>query len=331
MQFFTRFATRLLGARARILMTLTMVMAFAGSAGAPSLLQRAAGPDLQISAPRQVEVGQPIEIQLTARGVADIAGYELNVLYDPAAAEFDALRQRKNDLKKFGRDVAPLGPVEMSNGVAIGLTSCPVASCVDGKGAKKKGANGTVRLATLVLLAKQPGALEIKLDAPKFVAADGTAVALALSTQTVVVQVGAGGARHPAPAGKWTLRPAATAPAAAPDLTGDRLVSYADTAEVVLGWTLARERGSPCASLDDPSRDVNRDGCVDVSDAQIMAASEGPAASTSALPQAIEPAAGLTLTVNSSSDGSDANLGDGVCAASGGVCTLRAPSITRIT
>src|SRR5258706_911397 len=36
------------------------------------------------------------------------------------------------------------------------------------------------------------------------------------------------------------------------------------------------------------------------------------------------PAADLTFTVNTTADGADANTGDGVCAMSGGLCTLRA-------
>ena len=111
---------------------------------------------LRVNAPKQVDVGEPILLQLTAQNVDDIAGYELNLLYDTAAANFDSLRQRKNDLKQLKRDVEPLDAVELPNGVAIGLYSCPVDDCVAGKGLRQsKGGHGTVKLATVALMASQ--------------------------------------------------------------------------------------------------------------------------------------------------------------------------------
>lgn len=274
-----------------------------------------AAPTLRVDAPKHVEVGQPIAIELTAQNAADIAGYELNLLFDPSAAEFDSLRQRKNDLKKFGRDVEPLGAVEMPNGVALGLYSCPLSDCVHGGAKQPKGGNGTVKLATVVLRATQPGDLEITLDAPKFVAADGRAVSLALTTTTVVVGVGSGAAPHPAPSAKWRLRPGAAALPGAIDLTGDRRLTHADVIEAALAWSAARERGDAC----DPSAaaigDVNGDGCVDVADPQLLAANMTAGASASAA---------LTFTVDSTGDSADASIGNGACATSGGVCTLRA-------
>lgn len=333
MNWLSTFMNRLWSARGPAPVALALALVWIGYASIPAApLGAATGPQLTVSAPAQVDVGQPIVLELTAKGVSDVAGYELNLLFDTSAAQFDGLLQRKNDLKKLGRDIGPLGPVQLPNGIAIGLYSCATNNCVDGKGPKQsRGGSGTVKLATVRLRASQPGDLAIKLDAPKFVNAAGDAVSVALANPTVVVHVGApGGAAHPAPAGAWQLRPSAAAPAAAPDLTGDKRVSNADVVEVALAWTWARESGSPCGAAVDASRDVNHDGCVDVADLQFMAANAAPL-TTAAAPRsgvlAAPQLAGTTWTVNTAIDSNDVNIGDGVCQASvttAGKCTLRA-------
>ncbi|HEU5097962.1 MAG TPA: cohesin domain-containing protein, partial [Roseiflexaceae bacterium] len=262
----------------RAWITFALMLAFLHYSGAAAVSNSAAaGASLTIDAPTQVDVGQAITVTLTAKNVDDLAGYELNLLYDTSAAEFDSLRQRKNDLKKIGRDVGPLGVVEMSNGIALGLYSCPVDNCVDGKGPKQtKGGNGTVKLAAVVLRANQPGDLEIKIDAPKFVNANGDVVSLALSTQSIVVHVASAGSAHGAPAGQWQLPAASPPPTAPPDLTSDQKVTNGDIMEVALAWTRARESGQACGASIDTSRDINHDGCIDVADLQYMAQNAVP-------------------------------------------------------
>lgn len=302
----------------------------------------APGPALEITAPAQVALGAPIELTLTVKGMNDIAGYEGNLLFDTSVAEFHQLLQRQNDLKQLGRDIVPLGAVEMPTGVAIGLSSCPVRDCVAGRGPRQgQGGRGTVKLATVALVAAKPGVLEIKLDGAKFVDAAGAPISVVLPAP-ISVQVGPNGdgPRYAAPASTWQL-PVAPAPNAGSfDLTGDGLVTHADAMEVALAWTVAREKGSPCGSLEDPSRDVTQDGCVDVTDLQLVVANYSlPITSSStglvavldwlsspayAAPQAAPAAQIGTFTVTSTGDSVDANIGNGICATSTGVCTLRA-------
>jgi hypothetical protein len=100
-------------------------------------------PFLRIDVPKQVAVGAPIELTLTVKHAHDIAGYETNLLFDTSAAHFSGLRQRQNDLKKLGRDVGPLAAVEVPYGIAVGLYSCSVDSCVSPEGARQgKGQQG---------------------------------------------------------------------------------------------------------------------------------------------------------------------------------------------
>jgi CSLREA domain-containing protein len=131
------------------------------------------------------------------------------------------------------------------------------------------------------------------------------------------------GQRHTAPdAANWTGGASLAAAESGPfDLTGDGLVTNADVMEVALAWTLAREADDPCDALLDPSRDVNRDGCVDVADLQLVAANYSlgsPSTNTARI------AAATTFTVDSTADDEDATIGDGVCATKAKECTLRA-------
>src|SRR5215216_6126870 len=91
----------------------------------PQSRQQGPAPTLVLDAPTQVELGDRIEIQLIIDHAQDIAGYEAQLLFDPSAAHFSGLHQRDSDLKKFGRDVIPLEATELSEGIAMGLASCP--------------------------------------------------------------------------------------------------------------------------------------------------------------------------------------------------------------
>src|SRR5581483_9063710 len=110
-------------------------------------------PTLQLSAPAQVDVNGSIMITLGVAGAANLAGYEATLLFDTRAAEFAGLSQRDNDLAKLGRGVGSLNVAEQAYGTAIGLYSCPSASCVDGADPRQpNGASGNVRLATIELI-----------------------------------------------------------------------------------------------------------------------------------------------------------------------------------
>ncbi len=318
---------------------------------APTLAAQPAAPTLSFSAPAQAAVGEVIPLTLTLNQATDIAGYETAVLFDPAVAEYAGAQQRANGLAQLGRGVSPLTAVDLTAGATVGLFSCPVADCVSGVGpaAQTLGAPADLPLATIYLVANQPGALEVRLDALKFVDAAGSPVAVAVPQPAVTIQVGEAGAgpTYAAPAGMWALTPAAAdgqgLAASGPfDLTGDNLVDHADAMEVALEWTLLRQSQQACGALPDPTRDVNHDGCVDVADLQLLAANFGavtvePPAEPPILPpmsflplifgaeaatqvQATE----STYTVNSTGDQADKNIGNNVCLTAGGVCTLRA-------
>jgi len=153
----------------------------------------APAPALKIDAPAQVMVGEVIEIQISVTNAVDVAGYEMNLLYDPTVAHLNDLKQRQNDVKKLGRDVQAVGPVQLANGVSFGAFSCPVDTCTQAsKPHNAKGAHGTVKLGVVRLVADSAGTLTIDLSRSRFVDASGNAVSVNLGSGTLTIQVIAG-------------------------------------------------------------------------------------------------------------------------------------------
>jgi CSLREA domain-containing protein len=307
-------------------------------AGALTASQQGAQPSLSIEAPTQVEVGDRIEIQLIIQNARDIAGYEAQLLFDTSVAHYSGLHQRDSDLKKFGRDVIPLVVTESPEGIAMGLASCPYPDCVEMKGTPQpRGANGKVRLGTVLIGTDQEGLLELSFAHLTFVDASGNVIDIQVPTTRVIVQVGPqNGATFTAPGSSWQW--SGSPPTANNvDITGDGKVNYADAIEAAFEWTLSREQGQPCGPGNDLSRDVNGDGCIDVADIQVILANASGTRSQAQpvnpsypnpnepkiMEEAMQAAAALTFIVNSTGDADDSNIGDGVCA-SGSGCTLRA-------
>src|SRR5690348_15973040 len=78
-----------------VLVTLLGMPLAADSHAAPT------GPTLEIDAPSQIEVRQPIVLEVRASHVTELAGYQLTLRYDPAVLDVAGLEQRQNDLRRF--------------------------------------------------------------------------------------------------------------------------------------------------------------------------------------------------------------------------------------
>lgn len=304
-----------------LMFTLLVLIGLGGSIN--SVHAQAATPAetvLEVSAPAKVDVGQQIEIKLTVKHAHNLAGYEMHMLFDNSAAHFNGVHERQNGFKKFGRDILPLVLSDSDNGAAFGFASCPTNNCVTRGGNKqKRGAKGNVYIGSVILEPLKAGTLQIKLDAAKFVKPNGTPLAVRLATDTITIQVRSAGPLLAAPGSSWQLRATAGKPVASMDLTHHKRVDYADAAEVAFGWTTVRQNNAPCSNLPDASLDVNQDGCIDVSDVQMVTTASGLAAAT---PQVATAPMNFVVTV--ATDASDPNPGDGVCAAWSGGCSLRA-------
>lgn len=330
------------GFRALVLrVLLAIAVPLPGYAALPAWQLQAPQAVLRVEAPAHVALGTRIEVQLIVDHAQDLAGYEAQLLFDTSAAHFSGFHQRDSDLKKFGRDVIPLEEGELPDGVTLGLASCPYQNCVDLSGSPQpKGANGRVRLGSVLIGTDRPGQLELRFDHLKFVDSSGNVIPVAVPQSDISVQVGSARSNVsiPAPASTWQWSTTTASTASNFDITGDQAVNFADAAEVALEWKTSREQGQPCGPANDLSRDTNGDGCIDVSDIQLVLAnavgrSQGPKVpAASAVPGTPSTAEGTTapasvtatFAVDSTSDAPDASIGDGICATSAGECTLRA-------
>src|SRR3712207_5790741 len=82
----------------------------------------AAGPSIQVAAPRKVDVGAPIELTLSVRDASDVAGYEAEVRFDPESVEFGGV-VLPDDLRQLGREPG-LVATELAQGAAFAVYSC---------------------------------------------------------------------------------------------------------------------------------------------------------------------------------------------------------------
>jgi len=319
-----------------VALVLVTVMAAVPAAAAG---QRAgvSGPRLVVKAPARVEAGEAIELRLALKGVpGDLAGYETDLRFDTGSAEFAGVQPRKgNGLAALDRGVVPLS-AQHANGVSLGLVTCATSDCVrPRKGRESSGrASGTVRLGRLHVLPTAEGRLELDFSGTLLVDAAGTTVRVP-APSGLTVQVGAGSRVLAAPVEAVAPSPSLDT-VAVPDLTLDGVVSHADVMEGALEWVRLRERGGDCTG--DSPGDVNRDGCVDVADLQLLttdatdvtALAVAPSGSDRVAARAagdggeLTATAGSPLTVNYGRDGPDVNPGDGACKAASGLCTLRA-------
>jgi hypothetical protein len=149
----------------------------------------AATPQVQVQVPRQARVGQPIEVTLALQGANGIGGYETTIGFDVNRIHLQGLEQRPQDLRKLGRDAQPVGPVEVSNGIVVGAYSCPTGDCKAGRGGKNGGGKGKLRLATVTLVADEPGIATITLSDFTVVDASGQSVEVSLPSGPIQIQV----------------------------------------------------------------------------------------------------------------------------------------------
>jgi len=294
------------------------------------------GPRLLVRAPARVAVGEAIELRLALVGVpGGLAGYETDLRFDTGSAEFAGVQSRRgNGLAALGRGVVPLS-AQHADGVSLGLVTCATSDCVrPGGGREASGrAVGRVRLGRLHVLPTAEGLLELDFSNTLLVDSSGRSLRVA-APSGLAVQVGDAGGVLAAPAGAVAPSPSSDG-VVVPDLTLDGVVSHADVMEGALEWVRLRERGGDCTGA---SRgDVNRDGCVDVADLQLLTtdasdvtalgiapSDSGQRSSLAATDDSVTAAAGGPLTVNYGRDGPDVSPGDGVCKAASGLCTLRA-------
>jgi hypothetical protein len=112
------------------------------------------------------------------------------------------------------------------------------------------------------------------------------------------------------------------------DVTHNDYINASDAVSVISAWTEFQQAGGQCAASLSSVYDVDQSQCLDVADAQKVAASIGQISGAKGmqLNQGLIGAttAGATFTVNSDGNEPDDNAGDGQCHTSANTCTLNA-------
>ena len=172
-------------------LTVALSVCVAWAVTRPGTTAAAPSSQLTIDGPSQVSVGQPIQLTVVLKNVSNVAGYQATLQYDTSAAHLNALTQRQNDLKKLGRSVETLGPIESPTGVTFGAYSCPYSSCADTSGKTKvsNGGKGTVKLASFAIVVDKAGPFTIQLSSLVFTDASGASIPVNVSNPTIEVLV----------------------------------------------------------------------------------------------------------------------------------------------
>jgi len=321
-------------------------------------------PVLRIQAPKSVGAGQVILLQLVIEGKSpkDIGGLEAEVLYDHQAAEYAGFSPpMPPENASYGNLVVPESP----GGSVIGYYRCSTPSCLKSRGdivqmALSSAATDSGTIAQIELYPRTSGSLDVKLGHLRIVDPTGQPIAVTVADPSFVVQVAKPVEQptdippeDPVFTSTTTLAAAAWEPkasaasameiAAAADVTADGVTNHADVMEVAIAWQIVWEAGMPCSGRE-AYGDLNRDGCVDISDVQAAAAWASPnkpevpplpynlrmplisgnEAGTQDSTAKVAATGPLTLTVNSTLDEWDKKVGDRICLTASGVCTLRA-------
>lgn len=295
--------------RARLPLATALLTAFALLVAGMPGVSAASTADVAVSVVRSGinQPGHATAVRL--RLPANVAAVDGRVLLKKGAAEVIG--------------VAPLGrgtafrPVTVPGGAAFGAFGLVA---VDGR-----------TVMDIVLVPARPGRLEVRvvIDA----AADKNGQRIQLLGSDRLASMSIAGSSEVLAAPRPSVRPTPTQPSLPTrELFRDGRVDKRDLDIAWAGWEDARLQGAACGAAG-RSADANSDGCIDIVDVQAVQAAKShrsgastidPAAAA-ATPQAVaDPTTDRTLTVNSVSDTPDVAPGNGVCADSLGLCTLRA-------
>ena len=273
-------------------------------------------PRLTLTVPEAAAVGEEVSFTLVAHDGGDLAGFQVKLNYQPGLSFAGAAPAAA--IAGAG-EVFQLGPVrhEAGGAVTLGGATCPATECVTGVGRRANGQVGEwasgrvgdVELATISFIVRAAGEHELEVSDVLLVDFEGRPLAVNGSAGQP------GSAEEPA---KSEL-----------DLTGNNIINETDALAVLDAWFYLQQKGL-CLADTLERFDLNGDGCIDVSDIQLILSRWGEVADSSLpAPSGVESVAAATYVVNSADDRSDNNPNDGLCQTGRQVngepeCTLRA-------
>ncbi|HEX9991671.1 MAG TPA: right-handed parallel beta-helix repeat-containing protein [Acidimicrobiales bacterium] len=279
-----------------------VVLAFlAGSAGpaaAGTAPAGAAAPVLRLVAEPVAEAGRTATVWVVADGARDLAAFELAVTVDGRAAEVAAVSADapgRHDLSVFDLDDRGVLAAWWEGGAST----------------------GTVVLGQARITPTVEGRVQVVAGAAELVDASGHRTEPRAASTWLTV--GAGGRSYPAAAAAAPLRSSRQrGEPRLSDLNGDRRTDAMDLTTLAMRWEDGHVDGTSCTG-EAAASDLDGDGCLTASDLQLVATS-----AEATTPPADPVAALSTFTVTSTADTSDRRFGDGICATTANVCTLRA-------
>jgi hypothetical protein len=147
-----------------------------------------AGTVIILVPPDQAHPGEPIQVKLVASGAQNLAGFQATVRYDTSLRMAGIVAE--GGLTGSGRGIVPLAPIRREGAVLVGAATCPVADCAASDYTLPRaslGVNGNVILATLELVASEPGHYQLAVEDVQLV--DPQANQLGAATSDVTLEV----------------------------------------------------------------------------------------------------------------------------------------------
>lgn len=140
--------------------------------------------------PDEAHPGELIPVKLVARQARNLAGFQAAVHFNSGSLRGAGIVM-EDDLSRTGRQVMPLVPVRGDGVIYLGAATCPVSDCSTSDYAAApratQGVDGDVELATLELVASEPGNYPLSLDRLQLVDPQGNQLGAAALNVTLHV------------------------------------------------------------------------------------------------------------------------------------------------
>ena len=261
--------------------------------------QPGSAPQVHLEMPESATVGDWVTARLVATEAQDVVGFQVEL-------QFDGDKLGLGTAEPLMGDSLTMGYVRQEQGVVLAAAGCPVADCASAdyqQGLRPHtNTSGTVTLGSFTFQVRAGGLITLEVADIILVDAQG---------QTLLT-----GSQYTTPT---IPEPSLTAL----DLSGNNRINDADAYLVISAWR-ELQRTNSCLAPTITAYDVDGNGCLNVADVQTILSAWGQQPTPPPAITASNHTPNATFTVNSSSDQSDTNPGNGVCATSSLTCTLRA-------
>ncbi len=277
-------------------------------------------PSVRVTGPGAAALGAITRLSVTVVGAPTLGAFEGALRYDDRALEIARIVWAPRT--PSGGRLQGLQTADLTNRTSIGAWSCTGTAC--GARATSRPSARAAEIAAIDVVGLRPGAVHLRIDTARLVAADGSLLATPPAID-LTLHVGSGGPQWRAPTAA-PLGHQQHGHRASTDIDADGVVSPRDPGALTGDWMVSKDHDSQC-SAPRPGTDVDGDGCFTIADIQTVAGKVAVPDRTRTASVALghaNPGITTTFVVNSTGDGADV-ANDGSCeTATSGECTLRA-------